>query len=68
MDDKPVLVGPYDRVGELVIPTVRTLGFPPPGFRVGLRALPARPDTADQALRCPPKRGHLRSPGRRSEK
>jgi hypothetical protein len=27
VDDKPVLVGPYDRVGELVIPTVRTLGF-----------------------------------------
>lgn len=27
VDDKPVLVGPYDRVGELVIPTVRTVGF-----------------------------------------
>lgn len=27
VDDKPVVVGPYDRVGELVIPTVRTLGF-----------------------------------------
>jgi hypothetical protein len=27
VDDKPVLVGPYDRVGQLVIPTVRTLGF-----------------------------------------
>jgi hypothetical protein len=27
VDEKPVLVGPYDRVGELVIPTVRTLGF-----------------------------------------
>jgi hypothetical protein len=27
VDDRPVLVGPYDRVGELVIPTVRTLGF-----------------------------------------
>lgn len=27
VDDKPVLVGPYDRIGELVIPTVRTLGF-----------------------------------------
>jgi len=27
VDDKPVLVGPYDRVGELVIPTVRALGF-----------------------------------------
>lgn len=27
MDEKPVLVGPYDRVGEFVIPTVRTLGF-----------------------------------------
>jgi hypothetical protein len=27
VDDKPVTVGPYDRVGELVIPTVRTLGF-----------------------------------------
>jgi hypothetical protein len=27
LDDKPVTVGPYDRVGELVIPTVRTLGF-----------------------------------------
>lgn len=27
VDAKPVVVGPYDRVGELVIPTVRTLGF-----------------------------------------
>lgn len=27
VDDKPLVVGPYDRVGELVIPTVRTLGF-----------------------------------------
>jgi len=27
LDDEPVTVGPYDRVGELVIPTVRTLGF-----------------------------------------
>jgi hypothetical protein len=27
VDDKPVLVGPYDRLGELVIPTIRTLGF-----------------------------------------
>jgi hypothetical protein len=27
VDDKPLLVGPYDRIGELVIPTIRTLGF-----------------------------------------
>lgn len=27
VDDKRVTVGPYDRLGELVIPTVRTLGF-----------------------------------------
>ena len=27
VDDKPMLVGPYDRVGDLVIPTVHTLGF-----------------------------------------
>ena len=27
VDEMPVLVGPFDRVGELVIPTVRTLGF-----------------------------------------
>ncbi len=26
-NDKPVLIGPYDNVGKLVIPTVRTLGF-----------------------------------------
>jgi hypothetical protein len=27
VDDEPVLVGPYDRIVELVIPTIRTLGF-----------------------------------------
>jgi hypothetical protein len=27
VDDKPMLVGPYDRVGDRIIPTVRTVGF-----------------------------------------
>jgi hypothetical protein len=27
VDGEPVIVGPYDRVGDLVIPAVRTIGF-----------------------------------------